>query len=72
MRSIARASPNCSAARSLSRFTAPSAMLRYRDLAVRLRVDGHYDEIATISTVAVANAQYFGGGMRDGARCVAR
>jgi len=31
---------------------------------VRIRVDGDYDEIASISTVAVANGQYFGGGMR--------
>jgi diacylglycerol kinase (ATP) len=39
-------------------------MLMYRDRAVRVRVDGDYDEIASISTVAVANGQYFGGGMR--------
>lgn len=39
-------------------------MLTYRDRAVRVRVDGDYDEIASISTVAVANGQYFGGGMR--------
>jgi diacylglycerol kinase family enzyme len=31
---------------------------------VRLRIDGEYDEIDSISTVAVANAQFFGGGMR--------
>jgi diacylglycerol kinase family enzyme len=30
---------------------------------VRIRVDGDYDEIASISTVAVANGQFFGGGM---------
>lgn len=45
-------------------FHSAVAMLRYRDLAVRLRVDGHYDEIASISTVAVANARFFGGGMK--------
>ncbi len=39
-------------------------MMSYRDRTVRIRVDGDYDEIATISTVAVANGQYFGGGMR--------
>jgi diacylglycerol kinase (ATP) len=39
-------------------------MLSYRDRTVRIRVDGDYDEIASISTVAVANGQYFGGGMR--------
>lgn len=39
-------------------------MLRYRDRAVRIRVDGSFDEIASISTVAVANGQYFGGGMK--------
>jgi YegS/Rv2252/BmrU family lipid kinase len=39
-------------------------MLTYRDRAVRIRVDGAFDEIASISTVAVANGQYFGGGMR--------
>jgi len=39
-------------------------MLTYRDRAVRLRVDNSYDEIDTISTVAVANGQCFGGGMR--------
>ena len=39
-------------------------MLTYRDRVVRIMVDGAYDEIAPISTVAVANGQYFGGGMR--------
>jgi YegS/Rv2252/BmrU family lipid kinase len=39
-------------------------MLLYRDKAVRIRVDGAFDEIARISTVAVANGKYFGGGMR--------
>jgi YegS/Rv2252/BmrU family lipid kinase len=40
------------------------AALFHRDRAVRLRVDGDYDEIASVSTVAVANGQFFGGGMR--------
>jgi len=39
-------------------------MLRYRDRAVRIRVDGAMDEITHISTVAVANGVYFGGGMK--------
>ena len=36
-------------------------MFRYRDHKVRIRVDGRYDEIDSISTVAVANGKYFGG-----------
>ncbi|HEY7978568.1 MAG TPA: diacylglycerol kinase family protein [Rhizomicrobium sp.] len=39
-------------------------LLRYRDRAVRIRVDGSFDEITRISTVAVANGLYFGGGMK--------
>jgi YegS/Rv2252/BmrU family lipid kinase len=39
-------------------------MLRYRDRAVRIRVNGSFDEITSISTVAVANGQFFGGGMK--------
>ena len=39
-------------------------LLRYRDRAVRIRVDGVFDEITSISTVAVANGLYFGGGMK--------
>ena len=45
-------------------FHSAVAMLTYRDRKVRLRVDGSYDEIASISTLAIANGQYFGGGMR--------
>ncbi|HEV2562845.1 MAG TPA: diacylglycerol kinase family protein [Rhizomicrobium sp.] len=45
-------------------FHSAVGLLTYRDRAVRIRVDADYDEIATISTVAVANGQYFGGGMR--------
>lgn len=40
------------------------AMLFHQDRAVRIRVDGDFDEIASVSTVAVANGQFFGGGMR--------
>ncbi|HTK79084.1 MAG TPA: diacylglycerol kinase family protein [Rhizomicrobium sp.] len=39
-------------------------MLAYRDRAVRIRIDGQFDEVASISTVVIANGQYFGGGMR--------
>jgi len=45
-------------------FHSAAAMLAYRDRAVRLRVDGDFDEITRISTVAIANGQFFGGGMR--------
>ncbi len=38
--------------------------LAYRDQAVRIHADGGLDRIARISTVAIANGQYFGGGMR--------
>jgi diacylglycerol kinase (ATP) len=39
-------------------------MLAYRDRAVRLHVDAELDEIVSISTVAIANGRYFGGGMQ--------
>lgn len=45
-------------------FHSAAAMLRYRNVPLRIMVDGKDDEIATISTVAVANGQFFGGGMR--------
>jgi YegS/Rv2252/BmrU family lipid kinase len=40
------------------------AMWRYRDQRVRLRVDGGAWTEERVTTVAVANGQYFGGGMR--------
>jgi len=40
------------------------AMWRYRDQLVRLRADGGVWQEQRITTVAVANGQYFGGGMR--------
>ncbi len=40
------------------------AMWRFQDQAVRLRADGGKWEELSITTVAVANCQYFGGGMR--------
>ncbi len=39
-------------------------LLTYRDRPVRIMIDGAYDEIAPISTVAIANGRYFGGGMQ--------
>jgi diacylglycerol kinase (ATP) len=45
-------------------FHSAAAMLRYRNTPIRILVDGKDDEIATISTVAIANGVYFGGGMR--------
>jgi YegS/Rv2252/BmrU family lipid kinase len=36
----------------------------WHDRMIRLRIDGEYDEILSISTVAVANGQFFGGGRR--------
>ena len=45
-------------------FHSALAMLTYRERPVRIRIDQHYDEITTVSTLAVANGQYFGGGMR--------
>ncbi|HEY4125686.1 MAG TPA: YegS/Rv2252/BmrU family lipid kinase [Rhizomicrobium sp.] len=45
-------------------FHSAIGMLKYRDQMVRLRIDGEYDEIDSISTVAIANAQFFGGGMQ--------
>lgn len=45
-------------------FHSAVAMMRYRNRTVRIMVDGATDEIATISTVAVANGQFFGGGMQ--------
>ena len=45
-------------------FHSAIAMMLYRPRAVRLILDNGLDEIATVSTVAVANGQYFGGGMR--------
>jgi len=44
-------------------FHSAVAMLSHRDRAVHLRVDGDSDASATVSTVAVANGQFFGGGM---------
>lgn len=45
-------------------FHSARSMLSYREHMVRLRIDDVLDEIASVATVAVANGQYFGGGMR--------
>jgi len=38
--------------------------LAWRNLPVRLKIDGGFDEVVPVTTVAVANGRYFGGGMR--------
>lgn len=45
-------------------FHGACAKLAWGDRMIRLRIDGEYDEIASITTVAVANGQFFGGGRR--------
>ncbi len=40
------------------------ALLRYRNQPVRIQVDDIFDETLTVSTAAVCNGQFFGGGMR--------
>ncbi|MBP8131980.1 MAG: FAD-dependent oxidoreductase [Candidatus Hydrogenedentes bacterium] len=40
------------------------AMFTYRRQRVRLRVDEAFDQVVNITTVAVANGKYFGGGMK--------
>lgn len=44
--------------------TSARLMLAWRDRTIRLRVDGEFDEITAVSTVVVANGQFFGGGLR--------
>ena len=39
------------------------ALLRYRNQPVRIQVDDVFDETLMVSTAAVCNGQYFGGGM---------
>ncbi|NWH09435.1 MAG: diacylglycerol kinase family lipid kinase [Alphaproteobacteria bacterium] len=45
-------------------FNSAHAMMRYKAKPVRLKVDTIFDDVVTVSTVAVCNGQYFGGGMR--------
>jgi diacylglycerol kinase (ATP) len=51
-------------------FHSARALLFYRERMVRIRVDGDFDEIASIATVAVANGRYFGGGMHVAPRAL--
>lgn len=39
-------------------------LVRYKNQAVRVRVDDGFDRILNVSTAAVCNGQYFGGGMQ--------
>ena len=41
-----------------------AGVLRYKAKPVRLKVDNVFDDVVTISTCAVCNGQFFGGGMR--------
>ncbi len=45
-------------------FHSAAAMLTYRNTPLRIMIDGADDEVATIGTAAIANGQYFGGGMK--------
>lgn len=45
-------------------FHSATAMLVFRPRGVRIILDNGFDEIASVSMVAVANGKYFGGGMR--------
>ena len=38
--------------------------MSYKNPPVRLKIDNVFDEVVTISTVAVCNGQFFGGGMK--------
>ena len=40
------------------------ALLKYRDAPVRIAVDGRPPEAMAVTTLAAANGQYFGGGMK--------
>lgn len=52
-------------------FHSALAMLTYQNRMIRLRVDRSFDEIALVSTLAIANGQYFGGGMRVAPQAIA-
>jgi diacylglycerol kinase (ATP) len=45
------------------RWGALNAALSYKNRPVRLKIDQVFDEVVTISTVAVCNGRFFGGGM---------
>lgn len=40
------------------------SLLRYKAKPVRLKIDNLFDEVVSVSTCAVCNGQFFGGGMR--------
>ena len=40
------------------------SLFRYKSKPVRLKVDSTFDQVVTVSTCAVCNGQFFGGGMR--------
>ena len=40
------------------------SLMRYKSRPVRLKVDSVFDEVVSVSTCAVCNGQFFGGGMR--------
>jgi diacylglycerol kinase (ATP) len=46
------------------RWGAMWAALSYQNKPVRLKIDNVFDDVVTISTVAICNGRYFGGGMR--------
>jgi diacylglycerol kinase family enzyme len=39
-------------------------LLGYRNQAVRIQIDDVYDQVLNVTTAAICNGQYFGGGMR--------
>ena len=41
-----------------------ATLLFYRNKKIRLRIDDHFDQQLTIRNVAIANGQFFGGGMK--------
>jgi YegS/Rv2252/BmrU family lipid kinase len=40
------------------------SLIRYKAKPVRLKIDNAFDEVVSVSTCAVCNGQFFGGGMR--------
>jgi YegS/Rv2252/BmrU family lipid kinase len=40
------------------------SLLQYKNKKMRLRIDDHFDQEKVVSLLAVANGQFFGGGMR--------
>lgn len=46
------------------RWGAIRSAIGYKNKPVRLKIDNTFDEVVTVSTVAVCNGKYFGGGMK--------